>query len=305
MNKIKYLIICYLLLTTLFSCEKEGALETTNTKEDYFTISPDATDPVSILRRDFFERTGVHLLFNDTLRHEQRGYNSDGSPYWFTEVIDPAYGLTTSNTRNYQYEYLSDETVMQKSINFIETYFLPRLGKQLRPYSILIVQQMYYLDDGYDSKWAPNVPTRYVTYFNGPRCFVINMSRIGDTEEKVNSNCQKIFSDIIKAKIKLLDDKTMDEYYSICEAYYSKTLADFGLQYRPTMEELYPYGFIDPYDGYTYGWFPSKSLDLNNFIKAFFANSEEEFRTKYGAYPLLIQKYEVMKKIASDMGFVF
>ena len=305
MNKIFYLITCHLLLVTLLSCEKEGTLEPSNIHEDYFTISPDASDPVSVMRREFFERNGVHLLFNDTLCHEQRGYNRDGSPYWFTEIIDPAYGLTTSNTRNYEYEYLPDEAAMQSGIDFTETYLLPRLGKKLRPYSILIVQKVSYLKETYDGQWYSNVPRVEPTYYNGSRCFVINMNKIGDTEAKRNTNCQKIFRDIINAKIGLLDANVMDEFYSISGAYHSKKLADFGLPYYPTIEELYPYGFIDPYYKYTYGWFSSKALDLSSFLTAFFANSEEEYRAKYGEYPLLIQKFEVMKKIASDMGFAF
>ena len=80
----------YFCLIALFAagCAKEDGLEPSGIREDYFTVPEDATDPVSVLRRNFHERTGIHLLFNDTLRHEQQGTNPDGTPRWYTETID-------------------------------------------------------------------------------------------------------------------------------------------------------------------------------------------------------------------------
>ena len=306
MKRIYYLLICYLLLTVLYSCDKEDTLEASNINEDYFTIPADATDPVSVLRRKFFERNGVHLLFNDTLCHEQRGTNPDGSPYWFTEVIDPAYGLTTSNSNNYQYDYLADETAMQDAIDFVENYFLSYLGEKLRPYSILIIQKMYNLDPSYGSKWtSATVPVREVQYYNGSRCFVINMNKAGNTDASRKKICQGIFKSIIDSKIGLLDAGVMDEYYAFCTPYYSKKLSTFGIPNAPSIEMTLPYGFIQPHDGYMYSYFLSKSTELTQFLTAFFANSESEFKTKYEGYPILIQKYDIMKKITTDMGFTF
>lgn len=304
MKKIYYLFICCLLMTILFSCEKSETLKPTNINEDYFTVPADATDPVSVLRRKFYERTGVHLLFNDTLRHEQCGTNPDGSPYWFTEVIDPAFGLTTSNARNYQYDYLVDEQTMLEGIDYAENYLLSRLGKKLRPYSILIVGKMYYEDDAYNDVWSSTPKIKEVNYYNGLRCFVINMNKI-QTEATKKSISQSVFKDIINTNITLLDASVMEKYYAYCSTYYSKRLADFGLPNMPTIEATYPFGFIQPRDGYMYSSFLSKTSELPTFLTAFFANTEEEFITKYGTFPILMGKYETMKKIAIDMGFIF
>ena len=59
------------------------------------SISPDATDPGSVLRREFRERNEIHLLFNDTLCHEQQGTNTEGIPIWYTEILDLSYSLTS------------------------------------------------------------------------------------------------------------------------------------------------------------------------------------------------------------------
>ena len=61
MNKLYF----YFCLIALFAagCAKEDGLEPSGIREDYFTVPEDATDPVSVLRRNFHERTGIHLLF--------------------------------------------------------------------------------------------------------------------------------------------------------------------------------------------------------------------------------------------------
>ena len=306
MRKTYYLLICSFLLAVLYSCDKEESLEASKINEDYFTIPADATDPVSVLRRKFYERTGVHLLFNDTLRHEQRRTNANGTSYWFTEVIDPGFGLTTSSRNNYQYDYLIDETAMQNAIDFVEKYFLSHLGKKLRPYSILIVQKIYYLDPNRDSKWySTTTPVKETKYINGSRCFAINMNKVGSTDASKKKICQEIFKQIIDTKIDLLDAGVMDEYYTFCSPYYSQRLSNFGLPNAPTIEQALPYGFIQPYNGYMGSYFMSKSTELSQFLTAFFANSESEFKTKYEDYPILLQKYDVMKKITTDMGFTF
>lgn len=63
MNKIYYFLFLSLLLG---ACTKEDALEPTGANDDYFTVPATATDPESVMRREFYEETGVHLLFNDT-----------------------------------------------------------------------------------------------------------------------------------------------------------------------------------------------------------------------------------------------
>ena len=92
MNKIYYFLFLSLLLG---ACTKEDALEPTGANDDYFTVPATATDPESVMRREFYEETGVHLLFNDTLRHEQRGTFEDGNPRWYTETVDLGYSMTS------------------------------------------------------------------------------------------------------------------------------------------------------------------------------------------------------------------
>ena len=55
MNKIYYFLFLSLLLG---ACAKEDALEPTGANDDYFTVPATATDPESVMRREFYEETG-------------------------------------------------------------------------------------------------------------------------------------------------------------------------------------------------------------------------------------------------------
>ena len=70
------IFIWMILAGCLFSCEKEKL--TPSKARNPFAPDPEATDATSKLIRDFYEKTGCFLLFNDTLRHEYNGLNASG-----------------------------------------------------------------------------------------------------------------------------------------------------------------------------------------------------------------------------------
>lgn len=139
MNKIYYFLFLSLLLG---ACTKEDALEPTGANDDYFTVPATATDPESVMRREFYEETGVHLLFNDTLRHEQRGTFEDGNPRWYTETVDLGYSMTSFDDAP-ALTYLQTKQEKEKAVEFVSKYILPHLGQAVRPYSFLMVNTIY------------------------------------------------------------------------------------------------------------------------------------------------------------------
>ncbi|MDE6174322.1 MAG: hypothetical protein K2F88_02015, partial [Duncaniella sp.] len=44
------------------ACSDEEVLTPSHAEDDLFSIPTDAVDPVSVLRREFHEETGIHLL---------------------------------------------------------------------------------------------------------------------------------------------------------------------------------------------------------------------------------------------------
>ena len=127
MNRIYYYICLIALLAA--ACAKEEALKPSGIEENYLTIPEDATDEVSVLRREFEQRTGVHLLFNDTIRVEQQGAYDDGTPVWYVETIDFNYYMVSSNDYSYMFGYITDYDDMVAASEAVEEYVLPYLGE--------------------------------------------------------------------------------------------------------------------------------------------------------------------------------
>ena len=74
---------------------------------------------------------------------------------------------------------------------------------------------------------------------------------------------------------------------------------------------LETYGFIcpcrEPEPGTPkYLWFvPTQAMDYNAFCQALFDYTPDEFRAKYADYPLVLEKYEIVKRGFEDYGFSF
>ena len=167
MNKIYYFLFLSLLLG---ACTKEDALEPTGANDDYFTVPATATDPESVMRREFYEETGVHLLFNDTLRHEQRGTFEDGNPRWYTETVDLGYSMTSFDDAP-ALTYLQTKQEKEKAVEFVSKYILPHLGQAVRPYSFLMVNTIYGRDPDTYRKGI-------LKYYIGMRTMALSMEPI-------------------------------------------------------------------------------------------------------------------------------
>ena len=134
-----HIFIWIILAGSLFSCEKENV--TPSKVRNPFAPAPEATDATSELRREFYEKTGCFLLFNDTLRHEYMGVDAFGNPYYDTELLAMDWDLGTVK-RDYilRYEYLDGMAQQQKAYDFLVNNLKSSLNKL--PYSILAVNKI-------------------------------------------------------------------------------------------------------------------------------------------------------------------
>ena len=295
MKRLYYFIIVSLCFLCVISCAKEDDLTPTELNEDYFTVPADATDEISVLRREFYERNGVHLLFNDTLRREQRGTYADGTPIWYVETIDLNYNISSSGYSTYVLSYLDNQEAREAAVELVEQHILSHLGEGLRPYSFLLLQQIQDYDEDYDEYDD-------VDFVNNVRCMGISTGNIVEqNDEEQVAFCNSMLHSIVSSRVENLEDAVFEEFYSFCSEYYGMDYADFGMSDYPEDEELYALGFI-----LTYSWyFPYESNDLESFVDAVFEMTEAEFRETYGSYPIIIQKYEIIREIISNMGYVF
>lgn len=295
-----FLILCAL---GLFACAKEDALTPNEAPVNYFMIPADATDAESVLRREFYEKNGVHLLFNDTLRHELMGYYSDGSPYYFTELLDFGYSMTSQSYPNITYSNITDIEDQCRAAKTVEDYILPHLSEKMLPYSMYLVRglQSYTLYIGM-------LPT---AYYEGERCLLLNAGTMSDTTDSGRQDmCNSVFTHLIS---KGLANETLalEEFYDYCLEYYGGYFTDYGIggDYglfltQEEVDYINSLGFLGDITTLMLS-FPTSDTDLNNYVQAILNDTEENFKATYAAYPAIIEKYDILKKIIVEQGFKF
>ena len=293
------------------ACQKEDDLTPSGEKNNWFAPAIDATDAESVLRRKFYDDTDCYLLFNDTLRHEYQGTDENGNPYYLTELLAMEWTITGTTSRRYVYDYLTDWSQKQQVTQFLKDVLLPYI-KNVLPFSVFPV-------NGSDQYINPNGEWVYkgtsLMCINS-RCMVIDVSGLWNlSQEGQISFAQKLCC------LKILGDWGADVsdptfYYSLynhpCYDFFTSSLGYavydydkswlFGITLGEGEDGLCELGFIiNPYEDYT----PSALEDAISYITMCLSMTEEEVREKYGTYPTVMEKYNIIKPLVSETGIKF
>lgn len=283
------IFIWMILAGCLFSCEKEKL--TPSEARNPFAPDPEATDATSKLRRDFYEKTGCFLLFNDTLRHEYKGLNASGEPYYDTELLAMDWDLgAVKSGHTLRFEYLNQEQ-QQKAYDFLVNDLYDVI--KTMPYSILVVNKMELsVEDFYTGErtWVPQ------TFDMNSRCLAIAIEGLfGDVEPMEFAQdlcCAIIFGSFGGSETNYWEGSEAIEFLNVNMWDYDYPKFWYGVT---TLEDLYPYGFIADTNGDN---LPTAVQDACAYIKAILFMTDQEFREKYGMYYQVMQKYEIMKPLA-------
>ena len=168
--KSEILIFMIALTGCLCACQQEDELEPLDVTNSFAT-SPGATDEETKLKENFYNTTGCHLLFNDTLRHEYKGTDENGKPYYETELLGLEYQLTSTSNFRFKFDYLQTLEQKRQVTAFLQNDLLPYI-KNVMPYSLLVANgideyQRNTMDVSYDYVGSP------LTY-NNLRCLALN-----------------------------------------------------------------------------------------------------------------------------------
>ncbi|MBQ8711460.1 MAG: hypothetical protein IJ551_01355 [Prevotella sp.] len=309
----------------LFSLMGLCALAATLTgcDSDDVTLGPDEADlwlhPYSAssadqsLQTKFYGETGIYLLFNDTLRKQQVATNPDGTPFYDMETVDLNYymiGSSGSYRNVFSYDYLTTDADKQAATTFVQQQVLPCLSGSLLPFSLLLVEQISQYAQQYS--YNPLALTNPLVYA-GYRCTAIAAGGVADMSDAEKLTLRNnILQAIINAKLPSLPDDAFDAFYAPCAQYYSTYLMGDGaatfFETHPTPMDI---GLLDNSVSY-YAWRTSgslimyniaaKSYDLKDYTTAVFTYSDEAFAEKYGQYPIVMEKFKLLKQIFAQLG---
>lgn len=302
MNSIinKAFAICMILTSVAFSgCSDEDTLTPGQAFPNYFEVDASDNSPEAQLRRDFYDRTGIYLIFNEVL-----ATYTDEDGVEKVEKVDFNWEFTDHITQSYRFSYLDDIEKQTEISSMVEKYLLPYInikGGKFRPFSILLTESIE-LDKYSDNDWRP------ANYLSCWRCFAVNGNDwldLSDDEAKAfgRSLIRKIVDDNLYS-----GSSDLDDFYAISEEYYDSYPAeafpgwmdyqDVTLVYEAGFLTYYPDSYGDP----DYDNFPYESTDFRLFKDAIFNEDEAEFREKWADYPKIIEKYEILKQIIMNLG---
>lgn len=312
MKIIKVLLFTLPLLLSLTGCGGEDDLTPSDPDTNYFSVSDDATDATSLLRKAFYDKYGSYLLFNDTLSHVKTGTDAFGDPVYKDELLDVGYDPTgSSNNVVYTYGYLTDINSQQQAANFVEQYILPHLGAKLRPFSFLLVGSIskYTFDS---NNYTPDYDAPNPTAVVGDRATVFALDGIlGSDETTMSSYATTVLANIVASKIAGQDATTLSAFTTYGKDLYGKYFSDLGLEEpadeESNMQAMYDAGFVVPHQSYGFtltGAYPSQAEDINGYIQLCLNSSAEEVEQKYGSYLTIMEKYRIMSSLLETMGYV-
>ena len=311
MKGLSYLLGLFVLGSAFAGCAEDDI--TPNPLEKDYFLEPEGASGFELqLQREFFEQEGSYVLFNDTLSSEYLGDNANGEPVYFYQTLNLGYRLVSSSDgssqEHFSFDYFTTDDEKQAAVDFLSENILPSLGASMRPYSFLLVNGMEY----YEPYYGDLALVADAVVYSGWNCTVIAMQGVDNMsvaeQEAFRLN---LLQSMANNKMQLLDESVFDEFYAFCESYYSTYFmneeAEAFCQQYPTQHDV---GFLSTY---AYGWngflwianFKAKEYDLEDYTNAVFSIPEDEFMTTYADYPIVQEKYRILKGIIEDLGIIF
>ena len=289
-----YIILFCLILCNSSCSEDEAYLETDYPQENIFAPAQGAMDEESLLRREFFNATGVYLLFNDTLT-TYTVTSLAGESVVVNEVFNPGYSMTSSSSGNkFEFNYYDDIELQKFASDFVKEEILPKIPKEMHPFSFLLTNSMLVSKKEYGYYSEPEL-TNFYNGLQGAAVALGDLSILNENERK--SLASDLLKNLIIAQIDKIPAAEFEKFYNYSNEYY----------------DIYPWNVPNPYQSvgllmtYADDWlvtFNTAKYDLRAYIEEVFAMSEEEFRTKYAEYPICIEKMEELIKVLGSYGIV-
>ncbi len=292
-----WLILCVGVCT---GCSEKEEVAPVNLKDNYFAVPDEATDPESLLRKSFKQETGIHLLFNDTLRCELRGTDRYGEESYLVETVNYSYYLTSVIKPRYLFTYIHDVEEQRVAAEFVKERVLSSFSSKIYPYSLLLVKKIdcWQLNSDQD---AYEMTDEDMVYISGWKGMVISCRNIWEmNEEELSAYAKEVLKQVVADNISKVDEKEFEQFFSFGETYYGKwsIFAPLG--------DIKTAGFLgsNPLMGIVRVWY-TKAEDQASYVNALLSMTEDEFMAENGDYPACVTKWKEMKRILTDLGLKF
>ena len=308
-----FILACFLAV----GCSDENELKPSLADRDWFVIE-DSEDPIGHERFLLYEKYGIPVFVNDTIGVEERGVDYYGNPVMYYCTLDINYTVgapvTDNGLQSRKYSLLESSEDQLAGIFFLDNYLIPALPENMYFNSILLLDSLYEMRM---TGWA--VERKDINVYQGALTLAIGQvkSIAKMTPEEQNKHKGLILATLA---LKQLDEEQLSDFYMVSYdpvkkfSYYQQMVTP-SPSAAMSSAKCEVYGFLD-YDSRYYamneGKDPSQWIyytltranDLEDFVLAYFQYSEKEFKELYADYPVVLEKYEIIKTLMTDFGYM-
>lgn len=289
MNTMKKYILGFVIAVCLWACSKEDWPSNDQLEVNFFAVPEGATGEEAELRRKFFDKTGVYLLFSDTLGCRNITTLS-GIVEW--QVVDLMWNMNTNSFADslgfFPYQVIGKKEAAAK---FVQDELLTGLPELFYPYSILLTERLVLFENFYGT-YVPGE----VAVYSGMQATAIALGDIATaSDEEKETLKNEIMKAMIVNNLSLIKDSDLAVFYSYSTDYY-----DISSWNVPSPVESV--GFLPTYASSWMVTFNTKSLDVLAYVEEIFNLSETKFRETYAEYSVVIEKMEEMVKVLRKYG---
>jgi hypothetical protein len=294
-----------LLLLLLAGCKKEAALQPGNQDENYLVVKDNPSDPVDHAIYQFYQATGLPVFYNDTIARLPVGNSAGVARYTYIRLAT-AYSPSGTDTKLF-FKRLTKKEKVLAMLPFLKDKVLPRINGALPIHSILLVDSIR-LRGTSGSGTTTTVNKPYVG-FNTIIIKAVPADTMSVLSQK--SNAASVLAMLMLKKLHVEYSTRLNaDFHSISVnsvpgmSVYVQPLSALSPDESLTLED---FGFIkrNP-TNLSAVWTPYQQDDLIAYLEAlFFYDTTAQFEAAYTAYPLVLQKFKVVKGLAKEIGFRF
>lgn len=304
MIKYLYYSVLILLVGCCAACTRneDGDVHATDLDLDWFVVSDDYDNPIDSLRYEIFKQHRVPVYYDDTIGCMDRGEKDRaGNTVLFYRVIRPDYTITGYNS-NLSWQEVENKEELETVLNVLLHHTFDKYPVQLLPRCLYLVRKLDARTGG------------ILSFLHAMECGVVN---IDDRFLKTDETSLAAEGITLKCEMgagaleKFYEDELEYDFYAISRnlynSIYSQSLANFVSGENGAPKDLYKegddprkFGFMRYSATKVQTAAPrmvNKEEDARDFIKLILTKTLEEVQEEHEAYPLVIQKYEAMKRI--------
>ncbi len=317
----KYHILLLVMVFFATGCSEEDDLQPSYSDVEWFVLQDNLDDAVQHAAYGVYSTWGIPVFCNDTIGSQERGLDHNGNPIVYYKVLDLNYNLNNpTNAFSINAKHISlirDEADKLAGIKFVDEVLLPNVPEIFYIQSILLLDSIYEQQYVGGAKSMKAVHQAMETLAVADIPVIANMSqaeKIERANEIITYLAIKYLAKNPSSEIETFKKVSYDP--ATQRSYYGRNVRTPNYPgescLAPARWEVY--GFLDySRDNYPYVTDPDitkwryrivkEDEDIEDYIMAVVSYSKAEFEGMYAEYPMVLEKFLIMRGVMESIGF--